>query len=211
MCTVLEMTRWTVQCCLNSSLSKMCVHCTFLCHLSFPWSRGSVDVPRALEVDVFLHSDEVGRKLPHILSVIDYADHRVTTREKIPVMRIMQKTPVRLRSFLTDVQTFTDEHFGDIIHVSLAVVTLQWQIVRLAMNKNKRHVNFLHHPSNFFYLQGDVKDNLSKWHWERIIDLLSLCSSAVTDDIEGWLHKRRKVKKKKRHNVKVDRCRVTTD
>lgn len=63
----------------------MCGYCTFLFHLSFARSRRGVDVPSALEVDVFFHSDEVWCKLPHILSVVYYADHRVATGEKIPV------------------------------------------------------------------------------------------------------------------------------
>lgn len=77
---------------------QMCGHCTFSFRLSFPWTGGSIDVPGALEVDVFFHSDEVGCKLPHILSVIDDADHRVATREKIPVRRV--KTLAKLQQLL---------------------------------------------------------------------------------------------------------------
>lgn len=73
-------------------LGQMRGYCTFSFHLSFPWTGGSIDVTGALEVDVFFHSDEVGCKLPHILSVIDDADHRVATREKIPVRRVTQET-----------------------------------------------------------------------------------------------------------------------
>lgn len=60
-------------------------HRTFSFCLSFPRSGGCIDVPGTLEVDIFLHSNEVGCKLPHILSVIDDADHRVSAREEIPV------------------------------------------------------------------------------------------------------------------------------
>lgn len=70
------------------------MYLTFLGHLSFPRSGGSVDVPCALEVDVFLHSDEVRCKLPHVLSVVDDAHHGVPTREKVPV----GKTDRRLRN-----------------------------------------------------------------------------------------------------------------
>lgn len=57
---------------------------TFPFRLSFARPRGGVDVPGALEVDVFLHSDEVGRKLPHVLAVVYDADHRVAAGEKVP-------------------------------------------------------------------------------------------------------------------------------
>lgn len=73
---------------LLNKISKMYRHVfTFLCHLSLSWSRGGVDVSGALEVGVFLHSDEVGCKLPHVFPVVDYADHRVTAGEKVPVGR----------------------------------------------------------------------------------------------------------------------------
>lgn len=36
---------------------------------------GSIDVPCALEVDVFLYGDQIGGELPNIFSVIDDADH----------------------------------------------------------------------------------------------------------------------------------------
>lgn len=60
---------------------------TFPFRLSFARPRGGVDVPGALEVDVFLHSDEVGRKLPHVLAVVYDADHRVAAGEKVPAER----------------------------------------------------------------------------------------------------------------------------
>lgn len=65
----------------------MCALCTFPGHLSLPWSWRSVDVPCALEIGVFLHSDEVRCKLPHILAVVNDAHHWVTAREEIPVQR----------------------------------------------------------------------------------------------------------------------------
>lgn len=58
--------------------------CTFLGHQSFLRTWRRANVPDALEVDVLLHSDEVGRKLPHVFTVINDAHHRVPTGEKIP-------------------------------------------------------------------------------------------------------------------------------
>ena len=69
----------------------MCESVTFPGHLRFPRSGGSIDIPCALEVDVFLHSDEVWCELPHVLSVIDYAHHGIPTWEKVPVRKEMHK------------------------------------------------------------------------------------------------------------------------
>lgn len=60
---------------------------TFPFRLSFSRPRGGVDVPGALEVDVFLHSDEVGRKLPHVLAVVYNADHGVAAGEEVSAER----------------------------------------------------------------------------------------------------------------------------
>lgn len=69
----------------------MCGRCTFSFSLSVPGSRGRVDVARTLEVDVFLNGNEVGCELPHVLSVIDDADHGVPAGEEIPVRRVTRK------------------------------------------------------------------------------------------------------------------------
>lgn len=67
-----------------SSLSSDPVYRTFPSLLSFFRPGRSVDVSCALEVDVFLHSDQVGSKLPHVLPVIYNTYHRVPTWEQIP-------------------------------------------------------------------------------------------------------------------------------
>ena len=51
--------------------------------LGFPGAWGGVDVAGALEVDVLLHSDKVGCKLPHVLAVVDDAHHGVPAREEV--------------------------------------------------------------------------------------------------------------------------------
>lgn len=69
----------------SPTISRVFFHFrTFPFCLSFSRPGGSVDVPGALEVDVFLHSDEVGRKLPHVLAVVYNADHRVAAGEEVP-------------------------------------------------------------------------------------------------------------------------------
>lgn len=69
----------------SPTVSRVLVHCrTFPFRLSFARPGGGVDVPGALEVDVFLHSDEVRRKLPHVLAVVYNADHGVAAGEEVP-------------------------------------------------------------------------------------------------------------------------------
>jgi hypothetical protein len=42
-----------------------------------------MDVPNALEVDVFLHGYQVGGELPDVFSVVDDANHGVSTGKEI--------------------------------------------------------------------------------------------------------------------------------
>lgn len=57
--------------------------CTFFGLLRLPWPGRGIDVPSSFEVDVFFHCDEVRGKLPHVLSIVDNANHGVTTREQV--------------------------------------------------------------------------------------------------------------------------------
>ena len=51
-------------------------------HGDFGWPRRGVDIARVLEEDVRLDVNEVGRVIPHVLSVVDDANHVVAAREQ---------------------------------------------------------------------------------------------------------------------------------
>ena len=56
-------------------------------HWDFGWPRRGIDVARVLEEYVRLDVNEIGRIVPHVLSVVNDANHVVAAREQRSVIR----------------------------------------------------------------------------------------------------------------------------